>query len=98
MQVEQFSPEVFREIIREEIKNALTEVVSFKELPPLLTRKELMQLFHIGETKTSELLARNDFPVLREAGVLIPTNSLFEWIEKNTDWINSNTSYLKSVI
>ncbi|WP_397537844.1 DNA-binding protein [Rummeliibacillus pycnus] len=94
----QFDTEELRKIIHEEVKNAVSEAIRIKELPPLITRKELMQLFHIGETKTSELLGRADFPVFREAGVLIPTKALFEWIDNHTDWIETNTTYFKSVI
>jgi hypothetical protein len=65
------------------------------QLPPLLTRKDLMELFHISQTKTSELLSRPDFPVFREAGVLIPTHKLFEWIDRNTQWVEDNTDYFK---
>ncbi|MCM3316150.1 helix-turn-helix domain-containing protein [Rummeliibacillus stabekisii] len=94
----QFDTEQLREIISEEVKKAVSEAVSRKELPPLLTRKELMELLHISQTKTSELLGRADFPVFREAGVLIPTKSLFEWIDRHTDWVEENTRYFKSVI
>lgn len=87
-----------RQIMKEEIKQTLSESITTKELPPLLTRKELKQLFHIGETKTSELLGRADFPVFRQAGLLIPTKQLFEWIDKHTDWVDTNTTYFKSVI
>lgn len=90
--------EELREVIREEVKAAIQESLSqVKELPPFLTRSELKQLFHIGETKVSELLSRSDFPVLREAGVLIPTHLLMKWVEANTDWVKSNTTYLKSI-
>lgn len=94
----EFDTEELRKMIHEEVKKAVSEAVSTTELPPLLTRKELMQLLHIGETKTSELLGRSDFPVFREAGVLIPTKALFEWIDKHTEWVDTNTQYFKSVI
>lgn len=94
----QFDTDELRQMIREEVKQAVSDAISTKELPPLLTRKELMKLFHINQTKTSELLSRADFPVFREAGVLIPTKALFEWIDKHTDWVETNMSYFKSVI
>ncbi|MEK0285955.1 MAG: DNA-binding protein [Caldibacillus thermoamylovorans] len=89
--------EEFRKILREEIKNAVADVVRQNQLPPMLTRKELMDLFKIGPTKCTELLNRSDFPVFREAGVLIPTHLLFKWIEKNTRWMEENTKYFKVV-
>ena len=56
-------------IIREEIQAAL-EVTNFQiqELPPLLTRSQFKELLHIGDTKASELLSREDsqFFVRRE--------------------------------
>lgn len=94
----QFDTDELRQMIREEVKQAVSDAISTKELPPLLTRKELMKLFHISQTKTSELLGRADFPVFREAGVLIPTKQLFEWIDKHTNWVETNTQYFKSVI
>lgn len=89
--------EEFRQILREEIKNAVADVIRQNQLPPMLTRKQLMELFQIGPTKCSELLNRADFPVLREAGVLIPTHLLFKWIEKNTRWMEENTKYFKAI-
>lgn len=91
----------FRQIIREEnekFKNDLLQEMKIKQLPPLLTRKELMELLHIGPTKTSELVGRSDFPTFRKAGLLIPTEMLFEWIHRNTEWVQENTTYFKSAI
>ncbi|WP_017379771.1 hypothetical protein [Paenisporosarcina sp. TG-14] len=92
-----FDPEALRSIIREEVRAAVSEAVKTKELPILITRKELMELFHISQTKVTELLGRSDFPVMREAGILIPTHLLFKWIERNTNWVEDNTSYFSSV-
>ncbi|MGE8079062.1 DNA-binding protein [Peribacillus loiseleuriae] len=88
-----FADDNFREMLREEIKNAVADVIRQNQLPPMLTRKQLMELFNIGETKASELLNRSDFPVFREAGVLIPTHMLFKWIEQHTRWFEDNTDY-----
>ncbi|MFJ8064866.1 DNA-binding protein [Psychrobacillus sp. NPDC096426] len=93
----QFDWEALRQVIRDEVREAVIDTQKVSELPPLLTRKELMELLHIGPTKTSELLARSDFPVFREAGLLIPTNLLFKWIEKNTQWVEENTKYLSVI-
>ena len=92
-----FDESVLRQIIREEVSNAVREVVKTKELPPFLTRTQLMELLHIGQTKTSELLGRPDFPVFREAGLLIPTKQLFEWIENNLEWVEKETKYLSVI-
>lgn len=93
----QFDAEALRQIIREEIREAVIDTQKARELPPLLTRKELMELLHIGQTKASELMGRADFPVFREAGLLIPTDLLFKWIEKNTQWVEDNSSYLSVI-
>ncbi|WLR54868.1 DNA-binding protein [Mesobacillus subterraneus] len=84
--------EMFSEIVREEVAKALQDFRT-TQLPPMLTRKQFMQLLNIKEAKASELLNRPDFPVFREAGVLVPTHLLFKWIEKNTRWVEENTSY-----
>ncbi|MER2126330.1 DNA-binding protein [Solibacillus sp.] len=92
----QFDPEAFRTIIREEIKAATEKKpVTIKELPAMLTRDGLKEFLHIGDTKAAELLSRADFPVLREAGVLIPTHLLMRWIEDNTQWIQKNAKPFK---
>lgn len=85
--------EEFRKLLREEIKKAVAEIAKESQLPPMISRKQLMELFQIGPTKCSELLNRADFPVFREAGVLIPTHLLMKWIEKNTRWVENNTEY-----
>ena len=92
----QFDAEAFREIIREEMKAAKEQKpVTIKELPAMLTRDELKGFLRIGDTKASELLSRADFPVLREAGVLIPTHLLMRWVEDNTQWIQKNSKPFK---
>lgn len=74
-------------------ENLITSPI--RELPPLLTIADLMELMNIKRTKASELLGRPDFPVLREVGVLIPTDKLFEWIDRHTQWVDDNTGYFK---
>lgn len=89
----------FRTMIREEMAATLLEfnkhhnqqLEQLKKLPPFLTKAELKELLRIGDTKASELLGRSDFPVLREAGVLIPTHLFIQWVEANTQWIDVNT-------
>lgn len=87
--------ETIRQIIREEINKVVEELHAQNELPPFLTRAEMMELLRIGPTKATELLNRNDFPVFREAGLLIPTEMLFEWIKRNTRWVEKNTHYFQ---
>ncbi|KOP68935.1 hypothetical protein AMS62_03350 [Bacillus sp. FJAT-18019] len=61
-------------------------------LPPILTKQELMDLLDIKATKASELLNREDFPVIREFGhPRVPTHSLMIWIDEHTDWIRDNS-------
>jgi len=93
----QFDLEALRQIIREEVREAVTESHKVRELPPFLTRTEFMEILHIGSTKAAELLGRPDFPVFREAGLLIPTDLLFKWIEKNTQWVEDNSNYLSVI-
>lgn len=66
------------------------------ELPPLLSRKQFMELVGIADTKCAELFNRQDFPVIREFGhPKVPTHLLFQWIEENTEWVKSNTNYFE---
>lgn len=82
----------FRTMIREEMEATLQGTyVQIQQLPPFLTKEELKKLLRIADTKASALLARDDFPVLREAGVLVPSHLFIQWIEANTQWIDLNT-------
>lgn len=90
-----FSKDVIRELATE-IKNQLAPMIIDEirvqyEIPPLLTRKQFMELVGIGETKCAELFNREDFPVCREFGhPRVRTEKLFEWIDANTDWVKAN--------
>ena len=83
--------------LAEQLKEDLNVSSPLNNLPPLLTRTELMGVLRIGHSKAAELFARPDFPVFREAGLLIPTEKLFEWIDRNTRWVEDNTGYFKAV-
>lgn len=77
-------------MINEAINNAFQNQVSIN-LPPLLTKTQLMELLDIKSTKASELLNRQDFPVIREFGhPRVPTHSLMVWIDEHTEWVRQN--------
>lgn len=95
----EFDKELLQQIVREEIQSALKKHVKTIDYPPLLTRPQLMEILHTGPTKTAELLARRDFPVMRDAGrVLIPTQAFFEWIDTHTQWIKDNANDFHSLL
>lgn len=86
--------EELRKIIREEVQQALKESSIVRELPILLTKSEVMELFSIKNSKMSELLGREDFPKLRDAGrVLVPSKQLLQWIDTHTVWVEKNSNY-----
>lgn len=59
--------------------------------PTLMDKAQLMKTLGIGATKASELLNRDDFPVIREFGhPRIPLHSLMIWIDEHTEWIRDN--------
>lgn len=88
--------EALRPVIREEIQVVMKDTSAIQNLPPLLTRVQMMELLHISAWKATELIGRPDFPVMREAGLLFPTDMLFEWIKRNTQWVEDNTKYFQA--
>ncbi len=96
--IRQIIREETSDIIQTEISKVLEDIKTQNQLKPFLTREEMMELFHIGPTKATELLKRPDFPVFREAGVLIPTEMLLEWVRRNTRWVERNTSFINKAI
>lgn len=99
---EEFKAEIkqeFRELFREELEKVFTPKPLIRELPILLTRDQLKELFDIKDTKASALLGRSDFPKFYEAGrVLIPTKALLHWIDEHTEWVNTHSTYFKSIM
>jgi len=96
---EEFKAEIkeeFRQLFRQELEKAFTPKPLIRELPILLTRNQLMELFNIKSTKA--LLRREDFPKFYEAGrVLIPSKALLQWIDEHTEWVQTHTKYFQSV-
>lgn len=101
MYSEEFKTEIkeeFRKLLREELEKTFTRKPLICELPILLTRNQLMELFNIKSTKASALLRREDFPKFYEAGrVLIPSKALLQWIDEHTEWVQTHTKYFQSV-
>lgn len=82
---------MIREAVADAVKGQLTHGSVTLELPPILTRKQFMELLDIGEAKTAELFNRPGFPVNREFGhPRIPTGLLMKWIEEHTEWVVEN--------
>ncbi|MEN2765798.1 hypothetical protein [Ornithinibacillus xuwenensis] len=67
--------------IKKQVVPVLLQELQQKHLPPLLTRKQFMELVDIGPTKCNELFNRSDFPVTRELGhPRVITKDFFEWL------------------
>ncbi|WP_342576407.1 DNA-binding protein [Paenibacillus sp. FSL M8-0142] len=80
-----------QDAINEAVDQAIERHALKSSLPPILTKQQLMDLLDVGATKASELLNRNDFPVIREFGhPRVPTHSLMTWIDEHTEWIRDN--------
>ena len=72
--------------LREElVPLIIDELKAERSLPPLLTRKQFMELVDIKDTKCAELFNRPDFPVNRELGnPRVPTQLFLEWVNRNS--------------
>lgn len=93
--------EDLRKVVSEEVRKAM-EVRGkvegrVKQLPPLLTRKEFMELMHISAPTAIKIMERPDFKVFRKGKILIETEFLLDWIHRNSDWVEENTNYFRSV-
>lgn len=93
--------EDLRKVVSEEVQKALSERGKvegrIKQLPPLLTRKEFMELMHISAPTAIKIMESPDFKVYRKGKILIETEFLLGWIHRNSDWVDKNTSYFRSV-
>lgn len=86
------------EIKKQLVPIILDEIKAQQGIPPLLTRKQFMELADISGTKCAELFNRADFPVNREFGhPRVPTALLFDWINENTDWVQTHSPKLRSI-
>lgn len=80
-----------QDAINDAVDRAIERHALKSSLPPILTKQELMNLLDIKATKASELLNREDFPVIREFGhPRVPTHSLMTWIDEHTEWTKNN--------
>lgn len=72
------------ELVKQLIPEIRKEIELVNQLPPLLTRKQFMDLVEISSTKCNELFNRADFPVTRELGhPRVVTAKFFEWLEED---------------
>ncbi len=77
--------QTFANEIKKQLMPTLIEELKESGLPPLLTRKEFMDLTGVGPTKCNELFNRFDFPVTRELGhPKVPTKLFFDWLYEST--------------
>lgn len=91
------SAEELKAIVQEAVSEAVSQLKlergMIKQLPPLLTREEFMDVMNISSTTATRIIERPDFRVFRRGKLLIETEFLFEWIRNNSDWVEENTKY-----
>lgn len=88
--------EELKAMFRQAYEQGVNDARMKYELPQLLTRKQFMEFANISEAKCAQLFNRQDFPVNREFGhPRVPTKLLFEWIDRNTDWVGANAPMMR---
>ena len=74
------------ELTNQLIPEIRKQIELIDKLPPLLTRKQFMEVANIKDKKCNELFNRYDFPVTRELGhPREVTSKLFEWLDKDIE-------------
>lgn len=96
-QIIMLNAEELRSIIREEVEAAVKQVEAGRDLPPLLTREELMDLMRISSTTASKLFEMEGFPVFRRGKLLIDTELLFKWIRKHSTQVEEVAPFFRSI-
>lgn len=87
----EFTQQIASEVVQQLVPILMQELEQEK-LPPLLSRKEFMELSGVGESKCAELFHRSDFPVNRELGrPRVVTKDFFEWLHAT----NQNAGEIK---
>src|SRR5699024_12414983 len=77
---QEFTQTLVNDVV-EQLVPILLQELKQNELPYLLTRKQVMEVAGIGESKCNELFHRRDFPVNRELGhPRVPTKAFFGWV------------------
>jgi hypothetical protein len=100
--IEELEMEIFILEAKEAIQRAYEQGVEDGKkrfsLPIYLTRAQLKELLHIGETKATELMRQPGFPVSRKAGVLIRSEHLLQWMDNHAQWVKENTGYFDNAM
>jgi len=84
--------EIIRNIIREEIQNAVQEfksevsaAINTHGYPPVITVKEAAKIMNIGLTRMYELTYDPSFPAIRDGKkIRIITSRFFDWLSKQS--------------
>ncbi|WP_145153004.1 DNA-binding protein [Paenibacillus xylanexedens] len=85
-------PNILQQMIMTAVQEAIEQCnLASSNHPALMDKTQLMNFLRIGATKATELLNREDFPVIREFGhPRVPFHSLMAWIDAHTEWVQTN--------
>lgn len=61
--------------------------------PEVLTKDHLVQMFQIEKPTVNKLVARPDFPKLKNIQARYPRDQVLAWINENSTWVSNNTNY-----
>lgn len=87
-----------REIIRDEFRESLKNSTNSNKYPPTLTRKDLADIFQVEQTAINKLVSIPTFPKFQHIKSRYPRDLVFEWIEKNSTWVEANSKQFSKVI
>lgn len=61
--------------------------------PEVLTKDHLVEMFQIEKPTVNKLVARPNFPKLKNIQARYPRDQVLAWINENSTWVSNNTNY-----
>lgn len=80
----QLMEEKVQETVTKAYLAGLEEGATYKQYPPLLTRKDLGEIFQVTASVVSRLVKIESFPKFEHVQGRYPRDAVFKWLEKNT--------------
>ncbi|MEI2392234.1 hypothetical protein V8V55_20735 [Priestia megaterium] len=72
------------ELFKEAYKKGVEDGKNYFSYPPVLTNKDLAEIFQIADSTVTKLTADPSFPRLSKIKGRYPRDKVFEWINQNS--------------
>lgn len=88
---------MLKDTLQKAYEQGLNDARQKHSYPPLLKKKHLTEIFQVALPTVENIIRMEGFPKSKVVQARYPRDEVFEWMNKNIEYVHYKTNYFKGI-